>query len=140
MAATIGMALLGAVLNATAFSGGNMLAQKLSGGGVGALDEKIRHDKALETYTAARMEFDQHRAAVYDWVSEQRTHVNQTREELEITDEDLALYQSTHNRVEEVQEPFLSEYYRPSESQKKYEMVYIVGGLVVGAVGLKWLT
>ena len=44
----------GAILNAAAFTGGNYLAKYLSGDrGQAALDEKIRHDKALEKYQAA---------------------------------------------------------------------------------------
>ena len=41
----------GAILNAAAFIGGNYLA-KAFGGGDSALDEKVRHDKALEAYQA----------------------------------------------------------------------------------------
>ena len=43
----------GAVLNAAAFIGGNYLARTLGGGDEAALDEKVRHDKALEAYQAA---------------------------------------------------------------------------------------
>ena len=43
-----------AVLNAATFIGGNYLAKALSGdSGKAAMDEKIRHDKALEAYQAA---------------------------------------------------------------------------------------
>ena len=41
----------GAILNAAAFTGGNYLAKYLSGdSGQAALDEKMRHDKAIEAY------------------------------------------------------------------------------------------
>ena len=52
--ASIAMMAGAAILNAAAFTGGNYLAKYLSGDGVqAALDEKIRHDKALEKYQAA---------------------------------------------------------------------------------------
>ena len=43
----------GAIINAAAFTGGNYLAQYLSGGGKAALEEKTRHDTALEKYQEA---------------------------------------------------------------------------------------
>ena len=47
--ASIAIMALGAVLNAAAFTGGNYLAKYLSGdNSKAALDEKVRHDKALE--------------------------------------------------------------------------------------------
>ena len=47
--ATIAIMVGGAVLNAATFIGGNYLAKALSGdSGKAALDENIRHDKALE--------------------------------------------------------------------------------------------
>ena len=46
--ASIAIMVGGAVLNAAAFIGGNYLARALGGGDKAALDEKVRHDKALE--------------------------------------------------------------------------------------------
>ena len=52
--ATIAIMVGGTILNAAAFTGGKYLAKYLSGdSGQAALDEKIRHDKALEAYQAA---------------------------------------------------------------------------------------
>ena len=52
--ASIAMMVGGAILNAAAFTGGNYLAKYLSGdSNQAAIDEKIRHDKALEAYQAA---------------------------------------------------------------------------------------
>jgi len=48
--ASIAIMVGGAVLNATAFIGGNYLARALGGGDKAALAEKVRHDKALEDY------------------------------------------------------------------------------------------
>ena len=52
--ASIAIMALGAVLNAAALTGSNYLAKYLSSdSGQAAMDEKIRHDKALEAYQAA---------------------------------------------------------------------------------------
>ena len=48
--ASIAIMVGGAVLNAAAFIGGNYLARALGGGDKAALEEKRRHDKALEAY------------------------------------------------------------------------------------------
>ena len=61
-----------AILNAAAFTGGNYLAKYLSGdGGQAALDEKIRHDKALEKYQAAYAKYQKEdRTELLDWIAE----------------------------------------------------------------------
>jgi len=49
----------GAVVNAAAFIDGNYLARALGGGDKAALEEKKRHDKALEAYQTSRLDCDQ---------------------------------------------------------------------------------
>ena len=61
-----------AILNAAAFTGGNYLAKYLSGdSGQATLDEKIRHDKALEKYQAAYEKWQKDRTELPDWIAEQ---------------------------------------------------------------------
>lgn len=48
--ATIAIMIGGAVFNAAAFIGSNYLVKAFGGGHQAALDEKQRHDKALEAY------------------------------------------------------------------------------------------
>jgi len=56
--ASIAMMIGGTVINAAAFTGGNYLTRYLSGdGGQAALDEKTRHDKALEAYETAQARY-----------------------------------------------------------------------------------
>ena len=70
--ASIAMTVGGAVLNAAAFTGGKYFAKYLSGdGGQAALDEKIRHDKALEKYQAAYEKWQKDRTELLDWIAEQ---------------------------------------------------------------------
>jgi len=57
----------GALLNAVAFIGGNYLARFLSGDDPKAsVEEKIRHDKALEAYQAAYAKYKKERTKLLD--------------------------------------------------------------------------
>ena len=67
--ASIGITILGAVLNAAAFTGGNYLAKKFGGGEKAALEEKKRHDKALEDYQAAYAKYTRDRTQLLDWIA-----------------------------------------------------------------------
>ena len=70
--ATLAIMIGGAVLNAATFIGGNYLAKALSGdSGQAALDEKVRHDKALEAYQAAYAKYQKDRTQLLDWIAEQ---------------------------------------------------------------------
>ena len=60
--ASIAIMIGGAVLNAAAFTGGNYLAKYIPGdSGQAALDEKTRHDKALEAYQEAMEKYTRER-------------------------------------------------------------------------------
>ena len=68
--ASIAMMGFSAVVNAASFIGGKYLAKYLSGdNGKAALDEKIRHDKALEQYQAAYAKYQKDRTALLDWIT-----------------------------------------------------------------------
>ena len=67
--ASIAIMVGGAVLNATAFIGGNYLARALGGGDKAALEEKKRHDKALEVYQAAYAKYTRDRTHLLDWIA-----------------------------------------------------------------------
>ena len=56
--ASTAMMIGGAILNAATFTSGNYLTKYLSGDdGKAALEEKTRHDKALEAYQAAMAKY-----------------------------------------------------------------------------------
>ena len=70
--ATVAIMVGGAILNAATFIGSNYIAKSLSGdGGQAALDEKIRHDQALDVYQAAYAKWQKDRTERLDWVAEQ---------------------------------------------------------------------
>ena len=89
----------GAVLNAATFIGGNYLAKALSGdSGQAALDEKKRHDLALEKYQAAYAKYQKDRTELLDWVAEQDREKNKALHDFQDTDRALALYNQTQRK------------------------------------------
>ena len=75
--ATVAIMVGGAVLNAATFIGGNYLAKYLSGdSGQAALDEKKRHDLALEKYQRDYAQYQKDRTQLLDWVAEQDREKN----------------------------------------------------------------
>ena len=65
--ASVAIMVGGAVLNAATFIGGNCLVKYFSGdNGRAALDEKIRHDKAVEKYQAAYAKYQKDRTELLD--------------------------------------------------------------------------
>ena len=114
----------GAVLNAATFIGGNYLAKYLSGdSGQAALDEKKRHDLALEKYQRDYAQYQKDRTQFLDWVARKR---HQAFHDFKDTDAALAIYNQTHRaKVALPQEPQFSDYYKPSPQQKNGELLFI---------------
>ena len=125
--ATIAIMVGGAVLNAATFIGGNYLAKSLSGdSGQAALDEKKRHDLALEKYQRDYAQYQKDRTQLLDWVAKQDREKNQAFHDFKDTDQALALYNQTHRaKVALPQEPKFSDYYKPSPQQKNGELLFI---------------
>ena len=120
----------GAILNAAAFTGGNYLERYLSDDdGQAALDEKIRHVKALEKYQAAYEKWQKDRIELLDWVVEQDREKDKAIDDFQTTDRALALYNQTHRaKVALPKEPEFSDFYKPSEQQKNSELLFIGAG------------
>ena len=125
--ATITIMFSGAILNAATFVGGNYLAKALSGdSGQAALDEKIRHDKALEKYLADYAQYQKDRTALLDWIAKQDCEKNKAIHKFQDTDQALTLYNQTHRaKVALPKEPEFSDYYKPSPQQKNGELLFI---------------
>ena len=131
-----------AILNAAAFTGGNYLTKYLSGdGGQAALDEKIRHDKALEKYQAAYAKWQKDRTGLLDWIAEQDRVKSKAIHDFQTTDQALAFYNQTHReKVALSQEPQFSDFYKPSPQQQNAELLFIgVSTLVVGYAAFRFL-
>jgi len=120
--ATIALMLGGAILNATAFTGGSYLAKYLSGDDT----ERIRHDKALEIYQHDMGEWQKQQKLYQDWLNEQYLDKKQADENLQSTDQAFILY----NKAALQNKPNFKNYYSPSEKQKQYELLYVGGGML----------
>ena len=123
--ATIAIMVGGTVLNAATFIGGNYLAKALSGdSGQAAMEEKIRHDKALKAYQAAYAKYQKDRTELLDWIAEQDREKDKAIHDFQDTDRALALYNQTHRaKVALPKEPEFSDFYKPSPQQKKWRTI-----------------
>ena len=140
--ATIAIMVGGTVLNAATFIGGNYLAKALSGdSGQAAMEEKIRHDKALEAYQAAYAKYQKDRTELFDWIAEQDREKDKAIHDFQDTDRALALYNQTHRaKVALPKEPEFSDFYKPSPQQKNGELLFIgAGTLALGYAALGFL-
>ena len=131
MASAVVMMIMGAVVNATAFTGSMYLGKYLDK--QHADKERIRHDKALEAYQKQMGEYEKKRQAYQDWLNEQYINKKQADENLNSTDQAFILYKKAHPDVKFNidDKPEFSDYYKPSSKQKQYEMIYI-GGTMLG--------
>ena len=134
--ASIAMMAFGAVVNAASFIGGNHLARYLSGdSGKAALEEKTRHDKALEQYQAAYAKYQKDRTKLLDWIAINDRMKNQASQNFQTTDQALAWYNHMHQEHEQIKEykkPQFSDFCKPSPQQQTGELVFIGGSLLVG--------
>ena len=133
--ASIAMMGFSAVVNAASFIGGNYLAKYLSG--KAALDEKIRHDKALEQYQAANAKYQKDRTALLDWIATKDRMKYQAAQDFKTTDQALALHNRYHQtqpdkQIKMLKEPQFSDFYKPSQKQQTGELVFIGGSLLAG--------
>ena len=95
--ASIAMMIGGAVLNAAAFTGGNYLAKFLAGdNGKAVLDEKTRHDKALEAYQSAMAKYSRERTQLLDWINTNEEIKEHAQKNFTNTDYALKLYNQAH--------------------------------------------
>ena len=121
----------GAILNAAAFIGGNYLAKYLSGdNGKAALDEKERHDNALEDYQAAQAKYMRDHTKLLDWIETNRKIKDQVKQNLANTDYPFKVYNQAHpdRQMTLPKEPKFSDFYQPSEQQKQGELLFVCGG------------
>ena len=95
--ASVAMTTAGALLNAAAFTGGNYLAKYLAGdNGKAALDEKTRHDKALEAYQSAMAKYERERTQILDWINTNEEIKEHAKKNFTNTDYVFKLYNQAH--------------------------------------------
>ena len=125
----------GAVLNAAAFIGGNYLARALGGGDKAALEEKERHDKALEAYQESYAKYTRDHTKPLDWIATNAEIKAEAKQSFTNTDYAFKLYNQAHPEEPMVspKEPKFSDFYHPSQQQKNGELMF--GGARALALG-----
>jgi hypothetical protein len=131
MAVAVAMMIGGAITNALAFSGSNYLFSHM---GNNANDEKIRHDKAIEKLETAKTEWNKERIKRLDFLHEQEKKERQGAEEFINVDQAMKDY---YYFTKKSPEPKLSDFYTPSEDQKKREIGFVAGMIVTGFIAWK---
>ena len=140
--ASIAIMIGGAIINAAAFTGGNYLANYLSGGGKAALAEKTRHDKALEKYQTDMANYTRERTRLLDWIETNREIKAQAGQNFTNTDYAFKLYNQAHPdyKLTTPKEPKFSDYYQPSDQQKQGELLFVGGSaLALGYAAFRFL-
>ena len=94
--ASIAVMVGGAVLNAEVFIEGNYLARALGGVDKAALDEKVRHDKALEAYQVAYAKYTRDRTKLLDWIATNAQIKAEAKQNFTNTDYAFKLYNQAH--------------------------------------------
>ena len=132
----------GAVLNAAAFIGGNYLARALGRGDKAALDEKVRHDKALEAYQAAYAKYTRDRTKLLDWIATNTQIKAEAKQNFTNTDYAFKLYNQAHPDKQMIlpKEPKFSDFYQPSEQQKNGVLMFVgAEALALGYAAFRFL-
>ena len=117
----------GAAINALAFSGSNYLFSKLSDHGKA---ERKRHDLAMEDFQKARDEWNKEQVKRLDFINKRLREQQDAKQAISNLEDGMReYYQVFGRRIKPLpKEPVFSDYYHPSESQKKGEMAFIVLG------------
>ena len=131
-----------AVLNTAAFIGGNYLAMALGGGDKAALEEKVRHDKALEEYQAAYAKYERERTKLLDWIATNGQIKAETKRNFTNTDYAFKLFNQAHHDKQMIppKDPKFSDLHQPSEQQKNGELMFVgAGALALGYAAFRFL-
>ena len=145
--AAVGMMIGGAVVNALAFAGGSYLFSMLGRSGE-AEKERKRHDLAIEELQQAKSEYRHKRELRLDYLNQQlraEQHSAQVFEDVDVAAREFWLVtgggQKKLDKLPDAgAEPAFDEYYKPSASQKEYELMFMAGGLALsGWAAFKFL-
>lgn len=129
--ASIAIMALGAVLNAAAFTGGNLIAKAVSkddSDRADALAETKRHNLANEAFQKANEEYTRQQEAYDQWVETSSLQNSEADSHLRETDHNLELYRKFHpdgRTLSPPKKPVFSDFYKPSEIQKKGELIFV---------------
>ena len=117
----------GAVVNALAFSGTNFVFSRLTNNGA---KERKRHDLTIEKLQRARDEWNRDRMKRLDLINKRMRERNEARAYIKNADE--AMLEYYHVFAKKIKplppEPELSDFYHPSENQKKWRTIIYCSG------------
>ena len=122
--ASIAIMIGGAIINATAFVGGSYLAKYFSRDSESAsLEEKKRHNLAVEKYQKEYEKYVENRAKLNDWIQTNDRLKDEAKQNFINTDFALKLYNKVHQQnIDHLKEPQFSDFFQPSEQQKRAEL------------------
>ena len=125
----------GAVVNALAFSSTNFVFSRLTDHGV---EERKRHDLALEKLQRARHEWNRDRMERLGFMSKRLGEKNETRTYINNVDEAMLEYYRVFAKQIKLlpPEPKLSDFFHPSEVQKNRELLFVVEGTGIATYAL----
>ncbi len=119
-----------ALVNALAFTGGGYLFKHLDKNN--SLLEQKRHNIALEKYNKSMEEYREKRQNYMDYINKQLHLQNISHRDFQNVDEAMDLYNSfTNNEKIHIYKPNLLDYYKPSNEQKKYELIFVLSGTII---------
>ena len=123
------------MVNALAFSRTNFVFSRLTDHGA---EEHKRHYLALEKLQKTRDEWNRDRMKRLDLINKRLCERNQARAYIENVDEAMLQYYRVF--AKEIKplppKPVLSDFYRPSETQKNGELLFVVVGTGIATYAL----
>ena len=131
--ASIAIMIVGSIVSAAAFVGGNALYDKF--GRSDGAEERFRHDMAMEDLQKANTEWNQKRLDTLDYINNKIREKSDGRNTFDDVDKALDFYNETHPdaNLYLTKQPVLNDFYTSSNEQKYYEIVLVsVVGSVVG--------
>ena len=123
------------MVNALAFSRTNFVFSRLTDHGA---EEHKRHYLALEKLQKTRDEWNRDRMKRFDLINKRLCERNQARAYIENVDEAMLEYYCVFaKKIKPLPpEPVLSDFYRPSETQKNGELLFVVVGTGIATYAL----
>ena len=123
------------MVNALAFSRTNFVFSRLTDHGA---EEHKRHYLALEKLQKTRDEWNRDRMKRLDLINKRLCERNQARAYIENVDEAMLEYYCVFaKKIKPLPpEPVLSDFYRPSETQKNGELLFVVVGTGIATYAL----
>ena len=124
--ASLAVIIGGAAINAIAFSGSNYLFSKLSDHGEA---ECKRHDLAMEDFQKARDQWNKERLKRLDFINKRLRDQQHAKEAITNLEDGMREYYRVFGRKIKPlpKEPVLTDFYHPSEDQKRGEIAFIIG-------------